>query len=163
LAGDGGRAEIALRARIDSRILPGYNYLHRMGPLSHLKKFLSLKKKKKLRARAEARRRASRESAQVADAAEIHSERLGTGLTLEHETVSTENNRKRQALLLMSAAIEVLSIMKEASEATSVLAPLKALCVTLSKLLELAVVGSRASRHGKVLKVMFFRRKYSMD
>jgi hypothetical protein len=113
-----------------------------MSPLSNLKKFLSLKKKKKLRAKAEARRRASRDETQVADAAEIHSERLSTGLTLQHEVVNTENNRKRHALLLMSATIEVLSIVKEASEATSILAPLKALCVTLSRLLELATVGS---------------------
>jgi hypothetical protein len=114
-----------------------------MSPLSNLKKFLSLKKKKKLRAKAEARRRASRDDdTQVAGAADIHSERLSTGLTLQHEVVNTENNRKRHALLLMSATIEVLYIVKEASEATSILAPLKALCVTLSKLLELAAVGS---------------------
>jgi hypothetical protein len=131
-----------------------------MSPLSHLKKFLALKKKKKLRAKAEARRRASRDGT-AAGAAEVHSERLPTGLTLEHEIINTENNRKRQTLLLMSAAIEVLSLVKEASEATSILAPLKALCVTLSKLLELAEVGGRTSSHGKVLKDLLFRQKSS--
>lgn len=124
-----------------------------MGPLHRIKKLLSLKKKKKkLRAKAEAQRKASRDDVQVTRADEIHSEPLSTGLTLQHEIINTENNRKMQAFLLMSATIEVLSIVKEASEATSVLVPLKILCVALVKLLELSTVGRSISRHRMVLK-----------
>jgi len=48
-------------------------------------------------------------------------------------------------LMAIDAAIEILSIMKEASEASSVLKPLKTTCSVTLKLLEAARVSSESS------------------
>lgn len=136
-----------------------------MGGLSRLKRWIAVQKRKKKAQERAASRRGTEDAHEMATyttKATGPPTELGDrkedpvdNVAKDRASVDRKYKENLRALQFVHISIEIVAILNEAAEASSILSPLKATCVAITKVLELASVRNIVYIIVPILKVLF--------